>query len=73
MPVLLYAEASVQKPFPGVERRIVHTSSLMTVIIDFSNGPQTQPDLPHSHPHEQTSYVAEGEILFFWREKRRVT
>jgi len=50
---------------PGVERRIAYTDQLMLVIFDFYNGPQTQPDPPHNHPHEQVSYVVEGEILFF--------
>jgi quercetin dioxygenase-like cupin family protein len=50
---------------PGVERRIAYTDHLMLVIFDFSDGPQTQPDPPHKHPHEQVSYVARGVILFF--------
>ena len=37
----------------------------MTVLIDFSNGPWKEPEPPHSHPHEQTSYVAAGEIIFY--------
>ena len=49
----------------GAERRIVYTDHLMLVIFDFSDGPQAQPDPPHQHPHEQVSYVVEGEILFF--------
>ena len=49
----------------GAERRITHTAHLMLVIFDFNDGPQTQPDPPHQHPHEQASYVVEGEILFF--------
>lgn len=47
-----------------VQRRIVHTSNLMMVIIDFAGGPWPDPDPLHSHPHEQITYVAEGEILF---------
>ena len=49
----------------GAERRITHTDHLMLVIFDFNDGPKTQPDPPHQHPHEQVSYVVEGEILFF--------
>lgn len=49
----------------GGERRIAYTEHLMLVIFDFSDGPQTQPDSPHQHPHEQVSYLVEGEILFF--------
>ena len=37
----------------------------MTVLIDFTDGPWNEPEPPHSHPHEQTSYIAEGEIIFF--------
>jgi len=37
----------------------------MMAVIDFNDGPTSQPDPPHSHPHEQISYVATGEINFF--------
>ncbi|MDR3435920.1 cupin domain-containing protein [Telmatospirillum sp.] len=46
------------------ERRIIHTSTLMSVAIDFGGGPWSEPDPMHHHPHEQTTYVAEGDILF---------
>jgi quercetin dioxygenase-like cupin family protein len=49
---------------PGVTRRLIHGKHLMMVVIDFSNGPWTQPEPPHQHIHEQTTYVAEGEIIF---------
>jgi quercetin dioxygenase-like cupin family protein len=65
MPVLKYDEAQPEQVAPGLVRRKVHTANLMTVVIDFSNGPQDQPDPPHHHPHEQTCYVAAGEVLFF--------
>lgn len=45
-------------------RYITNTDTLMMVIIDFDDGPTSEPDPPHSHPHEQVSYVAEGEIIF---------
>jgi len=48
----------------GFERRLIHTNNLMTVVLDIDNGPWTAADPYHSHPHEQISYVAEGEILF---------
>ncbi|MBC7913743.1 MAG: cupin domain-containing protein [Pyrinomonadaceae bacterium] len=69
MAVLHYDKAIVQHPAPGIERRLVHLGQLMTAVLDFNNGPQTQPDPLHSHPHEQTSYVAEGEILFFMEDE----
>ena len=50
---------------PGVSRYLIHGNDLMTVVIDFSNGPWLEPEPPHSHVHEQTSYIAEGEIIFF--------
>ena len=37
----------------------------MMVVIDFDDGPTTEPDPPHSHPHEQMSYVVSGELIAF--------
>jgi quercetin dioxygenase-like cupin family protein len=65
MPVLKKASAPATKVKDGIERRLVNTSSLMMAVIDFKNGPWDQPDPMHHHVHEQTSYVAEGEIIFF--------
>lgn len=65
MPVRYYNEAEVQHPAAGLERRIVHMDKLLTAVLDFSNGPQAEPDPMHSHPHEQTCYIAEGEVMFF--------
>lgn len=49
----------------GVHRKIIHLNNLMMVVIDFTNGPASMPDLPHSHMHEQISYVAKGELNVF--------
>ena len=49
----------------GVFRSIVYTRSLMMTIIDFMNGPWEEPESYHSHPHEQVSYVVQGEIIFY--------
>ncbi len=46
-------------------RYLTHTENLMMVVIDFDDGPTSEPDPPHAHPHEQVSYVADGEIIFF--------
>jgi quercetin dioxygenase-like cupin family protein len=46
-------------------RYLAQTDNLMVTVIDFHDGPTDQPDEPHSHPHEQISYVAEGSIIFF--------
>ncbi|MBN2635018.1 MAG: cupin domain-containing protein [Prolixibacteraceae bacterium] len=70
MPVLKFDEVPYEKVKEGLERKIIHTKNLMTVLIDFSNGPWAEPEPPHSHPHEQTSYVVEGEIIFFCEGER---
>ena len=48
----------------GRTRFLAQTDKLMTAVIDFSDGPTSEPDPFHSHPHEQITYVAEGEIYF---------
>ncbi|MBT4399280.1 MAG: cupin domain-containing protein [Bacteroidetes bacterium] len=65
MAILRFSEVPYETVREGLERKIIHTENLMTVLIDFSDGPWDKPEPPHSHPHEQTSYVAEGEIVFF--------
>lgn len=69
MSAFKFSDLPVTVVRPGVERRIAYSEHLMLVIFDFNDGPQTQPDPPHQHPHEQVSYVAEGEILFFLGDK----
>ena len=64
MPTIKYAETPGEPFRAGAERRIGHTDHLMIVVIDLHDGPKDQPDPLHAHPHEQVSYVAEGEILF---------
>ena len=64
MTTLKYSETPSTRFRPGGERRLGCTDHMMMVVVDFSDGPQSQPDPPHSHPHEQVSYVAEGEIIF---------
>lgn len=65
MPILKARGASMVDVKPGVQRRLIHTDHVMMVVIDFNNGPWEQPDPPHSHVHEQITYVVEGEIIFF--------
>jgi len=65
MPVLKFDQIPYEIVKEGLKRKILHTNNLMTVLIDFSNGPWKEPEPPHSHPHEQVSYVAEGEIIFY--------
>lgn len=55
-------------PFGGT-RYHAHTDGLMLVVWDFNHGPAEAPDPAHSHPHEQVTYVVEGELLFFIEEQ----
>ena len=64
MAILRFSDVPYEIVREGLQRKIIHTEKLMTVLIDFSDGPWHKPEPPHSHPHEQTSYVAEGEIMF---------
>ena len=66
MGILKEAEIRPQPIAPGRTRYLAHTDHLMMVVIDFADGPSEAPDPPHSHPHEQISYVVSGEVLFFW-------
>lgn len=65
MPVLKFDEVDAHVVREGLERKIVHTGDLMTVLLDFSDGPWKEKEPPHSHPHVQTSYIASGEIIFY--------
>jgi quercetin dioxygenase-like cupin family protein len=50
---------------PGLRRRLIHTDQLMMVIVEFTGGPAGVADPFHDHPHEQVSYIAEGELILF--------
>ena len=65
MSVLKFAESTPEAVRPGLERRNIYTSNLMTVIVDFSDGPWEDAEPFHSHAHEQTSYIASGEVIFY--------
>jgi len=73
MPVLIENQVTPHAFREGASRRLLHTNDLMVVVIDFFNGPWTAPDPYHKHTHEQISYVASGELIFFCegeKEKR---
>jgi quercetin dioxygenase-like cupin family protein len=53
----------------GRTRYLAYTENLMMVVVDFEDGPTSRPDPPHSHPHEQASYVVSGEINLFMDNK----
>lgn len=65
MSVLKFSESAPEIVRDGLERRIIYTSNLMTAIVDFTDGPWAEAEPFHSHPHEQTSYVASGELIFY--------
>jgi quercetin dioxygenase-like cupin family protein len=65
MSVAKFSETTPEVVRQGLERRNIHTSNLMTVIVDFSDGPWAEAEPFHSHPHEQTSYIADGEVIFY--------
>ena len=37
----------------------------MMAVLDFSGGPWPEAEPYHAHPHVQTCYIAEGEIIFY--------
>ncbi len=65
MGTLKQAEAVMETIGENRVRYLTHTETLMMVVIDFNDGPTSEPDPPHNHPHEQVSYVAAGEVIFF--------
>jgi quercetin dioxygenase-like cupin family protein len=65
MAIQKFIESTPEIVREGLERRIIYTPNLMTVIVDFSDGPWAEAEPFHSHPHEQTSYIASGEIIFY--------
>ena len=69
MPVLKANESEQHRVKDGVTRRLVHAKNIMLVVIDFSNGPWSEPEPFHFHVHEQATYVAEGEIIFFCEDE----
>lgn len=65
MATLKFKEVPYEMVREGLNRKIIHTENLMNVLIDFTDGPWEEPEPKHSHVHEQTSYIAEGEIIFY--------
>jgi quercetin dioxygenase-like cupin family protein len=65
MSVLKFSESTPEIVREGLVRRNIFTSNIMTVIVDFTDGPWAEAEPFHSHPHEQTCYVASGEIIFY--------
>lgn len=53
----------------SLNRKVIHLEQLMVTVIEFTNGPMTEPDPFHSHVHEQITYVAEGSLKFFIEDR----
>ena len=74
MGIVKPSEITVTPISAGRSHYLAHTDHLMAVVVDFNDGPASAPDPPHSHPHEQVSYVAAGEIiLVMGAEKTRLS
>lgn len=69
MPVLKCDHTPAERINDLLERRIIYGNDLMTAILDYSNGTSVDPEPPHTHPHEQTTYVAQGEIMFICEDE----
>lgn len=63
------SDVEVTEVEPGRKQRLIHTDALMAVEWEFA-GPWTEPDPPHFHPHEQVTYILEGEVMFFLGEEK---
>lgn len=69
MSVLKFKESIAKHVKEGVDRRLIHANDLMMAIIDFSGGPWDEPEPFHQHIHEQATYVAQGEIIFYCEDE----
>jgi quercetin dioxygenase-like cupin family protein len=71
MAIVKASQTAVTPLGAGRSRYLAHTAGLMVVVVDFNDGPASQPDPPHAHPHEQVTYVAAGEIILVSGEEQR--
>lgn len=65
MPVFKPDKIKGKEIAPGAIRKIAHLEKMLAATIEFTGGPMEKPEEPHSHPHEQVSYVAEGSLNVF--------
>ena len=65
MSVVRRSEITPESSGEGRGRYLAYSKDMMLVVLEVDDGPRDEPDPPHSHPHQQISYVAEGELLFF--------
>lgn len=69
MTVIKQDETTPEVIGEGRSRYIACTDNLMMVVVDFKDGPASEPDPPHSHPHEQITHVVSGKLIFFLNDK----
>jgi mannose-6-phosphate isomerase-like protein (cupin superfamily) len=62
--VMRRASEPAERLREGWSRIIIRTDHLMSVTLDIEGGPWNEPEPFHTHPHEQTTYLASGEVLF---------
>lgn len=55
-------KAEITQVSPTVTRKLNYLNDVMICIVDIK-GPMAAPDPKHSHPHEQMSYIAEGDVI----------
>jgi quercetin dioxygenase-like cupin family protein len=67
-----YSDLPEIKVNEGMSRRLVYTDNLMLVNVEFTDGPTENPDPLHSHPHEQVSYMVEGEVYLLIENREKV-
>ncbi len=71
MPVFKDEENKGTEIAPGVFRKIATLDHMLAAVVEFTGGPMDQPDEPHSHPHEQISYVAKGSLTVFIEDDKQ--
>lgn len=72
MGVHRYSDLPARKVTDFYTRRLACTDNLMIVNCEFTDGPTENPDPFHSHPHEQVSYMLEGEVDFYIGDEEKV-
>ena len=65
MAIKKYSEDNWEEVRNGVFRKVVYLKDIMTVMIEFRNGPWSEAEPFHSHPHEQTCYIAKGAVILY--------
>jgi len=62
MPMLHNADVASTPMFPGVSRKILSDGERMMLVEVLLEAGSTVPE--HTHPHEQTGYLASGRVRF---------